>query len=195
MRTPLRLTVLIALLAGTLAQAGHGQHRFWLGGGLGAGAGRLQCGICESEGVQGTSGYFRAGTTLNPRLLVGGEAALWQRSADEGKRRILAFTAGLWWYPKPPAGWFIRAGTGLSRWRAWDQGEAVTSKSLVLVVGAGYEARVGPRLLVSPFINLFGSGSGGLWLESWDEVSYERHRLPSGAHALLLQAGVGLTRR
>jgi len=33
-----------------------------------------------------------------------------------------------------------------------------------------------------------------LWLETRDAVSYERHKLPTGGHALLFQVGVGITR-
>jgi hypothetical protein len=192
-----RGVLLLGLLAPpALAQSGYRSARdgFWFGGGLGAGAGSLECGICESGGGQGTSGYLRAGMALNPRLLLGGETSGWQKSGEAGKRRILVFSAGAWWYPRPGSGQFFHGAIGTSRWRASREQEAVISRALALTVGAGFEARVGPRLSLVPFVNLVGSANGALWLEKWDESSYQRRRLPASGHTLLLMAGIGLTR-
>ncbi len=193
----LKLTVLATLLAPSLAaQSGYRpvRHGFWFGAGLGVGAGGLHCGICESGGGQGTSGYLRAGTTVNPRLLVGVEGSGWQKNGEEGKRRILALTGGIWWYPRSDAGHFIRGGVGISGWRAAAEQEAVVSRALALTVGAGYEARVAPYLSVVPFVNVLGSSGGALWLEHRDEGSYERNRLPARGHTVLIQLGIGFTR-
>jgi hypothetical protein len=187
---------MVLLAAPLRAQTGYPTLRdgFWFGGGLGAGAGSLACGICEGGGGQGIAGYARAGWTMNPRLLVGSELGVWQKNGEAGLRRILALTGGLWWYPRPSGGQFFRAAAGVSQWRSSREQEAVASRAIALMVGVGYEARVGPRLSVVPFLNLLGSASGSMWLEQWDEGSFERRRLPTGAHTLLLQAGVGLTR-
>jgi len=197
----------VAAQGGAVAAGGATQHLatgfglpadsrrgLWLGAGLGTGAGSLHCGICNHESEQGTTGYLRAGTTVNRKLLLGVEAGAWQRSGEEGKRRILAFTGGAWWYPSERRAWFVRFGAGLSRWRAWQDNQAVTSQAIALVAGVGFEARVSPVLSVVPYLNMLGSSKGSLWLEQKDEVSSERRRLPSGGHALLLQIGVGITR-
>jgi hypothetical protein len=192
-----RLTLIALLVAKTAsAQTGYPSVRqgFWFGGGLGAGAGTLACGICEGGGGQGAAGYLRAGFTRNPRMLLGAELGAWQKNGEGGLRRILALTAGMWWYPKPTGGQFFRVSAGLSQWRSSLEQEAVKSRAIALVVGAGYDVRVGPKLSIVPFLNLLGSSNGSLWLEEWDEGSYARRRLPSSAHTLLLQAGVGLTR-
>jgi len=167
---------------------------FWIGAGVGTGAGSMHCGICEHESEQGTAAYLRAGTTLNRKLLLGFEGSGWQRSGDAGKRRLLSLTAGAWWYPTERHGYYLRWGAGLSRWRAWQENDAVVSQALALVVGAGYEVRVNPGLSVVPYLNALGSSNGALWLESRDAVSFERRKLPAGGHALLIQIGIGITR-
>jgi hypothetical protein len=44
-----------------------------------------------------------------------------------------------------------------------------------------------------PYLNALGSSSGTLWLETRDDVSFERRRLPAGGHVLLFQIGLGIT--
>jgi hypothetical protein len=190
-----------AISAGTAARRGilvggpaDARKGLWLGAGLGTGAGSLHCSICNHESEQGTSGYLRAGTTINRKMLLGVEGGAWQRSGDEGKRRLLTLTGGAWWYPTERHGYFLRFGAGVSRWRAWKDGDAVTSQAVALVVGTGYEVRVNPGLSVVPYLNALGTSSGALWLESKDAVSFERRKLPAGGHALLFQLGLGITR-
>ena len=165
-----------------------------MGAGLGTAAGSMHCGICNTESTRGSTGYIRAGTTLNRKMLLGVEGSLWQRSGEDGKRRLASLTAGAWWYPNERHGYFLRWGAGLSRWKAWDEGDAVVSQALALVVGGGYEVRLNPRLSVVPYVNALGTSSGALWQESRDDVSFERHKLPTGGHALLFQIGLGITR-
>ena len=167
---------------------------FWMGAGVGTASGSLHCGICNTESTRGTSGYVRAGATVDRRFLLGAEVSGWQRSGDEGRRRVLALTAGAWWYPNERHGYFLRFGAGVSRWRAWgEEDDAVVSQAMALILGAGYEVRVNPRLSVVPYINALGSSSGTLWLETRDDVSFERRKLPAGGHVLLFQVGLGIT--
>ena len=167
---------------------------FWFGAGLGTGAGSMHCGICEHEREQGSTGYLRFGTTLNRKLLVGLEGSAWQRTGDAGRRRLVSLTGGAWWYPNPRHGYYLRWGAGVSRWRASQEAQAVTSQALALIVGAGYEVRLNPVLSIVPYINALGSSKGSLWLEERSDVSFERRKLPSGGHAVLFQVGVGITR-
>lgn len=216
MRTKPGLLVLAGLLVGAeiaLAQAGairagsavksntvaaevpaDARKGFWYGGGVGTGAGSMHCGICEHEREQGSSGYLRVGTTLNRKMLIGIEGSGWQRSADAGKRRLLSLTGGAWWYPNPRHGYYLHWGAGVSRWRASEEQQAVVSQAMALVVGAGYEVRLNPVLSIVPYLNALGSSSGALWLEDKSDVSFERRKLPTGGHAVLLQIGIGITR-
>lgn len=167
---------------------------FWVGAGVGTGAGSMHCNICEHEREQGTSAYLRAGTTVNRKLLLGVQGSGWQRTGDAGKRRLVSLTGGAWWYPNERHGYYLHGGAGLSRWRASQEGDAVTSQAVALVLGVGYEVRVNPKLSIVPYLNALGSSSGALWLENKDAVSFERRKLPSGGHALLFQIGLGITR-
>jgi hypothetical protein len=167
---------------------------FWMGAGVGTGAGSMHCAICDHEREQGTAGYLRAGTTLNRKLLIGVEGSGWQRSSEVGKRRLVSLTGGAWWYPNERHGYYLHWGAGLSRWRAWQKGDAVTSQAMALMLGAGYEVRVNPKVSIVPYLNALGSSSGALWLENSDNVSFERRKLPTGGHALLFQIGLGITR-
>jgi hypothetical protein len=167
---------------------------FWVGAGLGTGAGSMHCGICEHEREQGTSAYLRAGTTVNRKLLLGVQGSGWQRTGDAGKRRLVSLTGGAWWYPNERHGYYLHWGAGISRWRASQEQDAVTSQAVALTLGVGYEVRVNPRLSIVPYLNALGSSSGSLWLENKDDVSFERRKLPTGGHALLFQIGLGITR-
>jgi hypothetical protein len=178
----------------TSSLAADARQGFWIGAGLGTGAGSMHCAICEHEREQGASAYLRAGTTVNRKLLLGAEASGWQRTADAGKRRLLTLTGGFWWYPNERHGYYLHGGAGLSRWRASQDNDAVTSQAMALVVGVGYEVRVNPQLSIVPYLNALGTSSGSLWLENKDAVSFERRKLPSGGHALLFQLGLGITR-
>jgi hypothetical protein len=166
----------------------------WFGAGLGTGAGSMHCGICTHEREQGGSGYVRFGTTLNRKMLVGLEGSAWQRTGEAGRRRLVSLTGGAWWYPNPRHGYYLRWGAGVSRWRASEEEQAVTSQALALIVGAGYEIRLNPVLSIVPYLNVLGSSKGSLWLEEKSDVSFERRKLPSGGHAVLFQVGVGITR-
>lgn len=191
-----------ALRAGTAAKAASvatsvpadSRRGFWMGAGLGTGAGSMHCNICEAEKERGTSGYLRAGTTINRRFLLGIEGSGWQRTGEAGKRRLVTLTGGAWWYPNEKHGYFMRWGAGISRWRASQEDEAVTSQAMALVVGVGYEVRVNPKLSIVPYLNALGSSKGAMWLENRDDVSFERLKLPSGGHAVLFQIGLGITR-
>lgn len=167
---------------------------FWMGGGVGTGAGSLHCAICAHEREQGTSAYLRAGTTVTRKLLLGVQGSGWQRSGEAGKRRLVSLTGGAWWYPNDRHGYYFHGGAGVSRWRASEENDAVTSQAVALTVGVGYEVRVNPKLSIVPYLNAVGSSKGSLWLENKDDVSFERRKLPSGGHALLFQIGLGITR-
>jgi len=175
--------------------ASDAREGFWFGGGVGAGAGSMRCSVCADEGERGTAAYVRLGTTLTRSLLLGVEGTGWQRRADAGSRRLLALSGAAWWYPSPRHGYFVKGGVGVSRWRAWEDNDAVVSRALAISLGAGYEVRVNPVLSIVPFVTVLGSASGALWSESWEQdVSFRRDRLPASGHAVLVQLGVGLTR-
>jgi hypothetical protein len=175
--------------------ASDARQGFWFGGGVGAGAGSMRCSVCANEADRGNAAYLRFGTTVTRSLLLGIEGTGWQRSAEAGTRRLVALSSAAWWYPSPQHGYYVKGGVGVSRWRAWEEDEAVVSQALAISVGAGYEVRVNPVLSVVPFVTVLGSASGALWAEAWEQdVSFRRDRLPASGHAVLVQIGIGITR-
>jgi hypothetical protein len=175
----------------------------WFGIGFGAGSASLHCQICDNSeaGSRGTTGYVRAGTTVNGRLLLGAELNGWMRSNEAGNQRVVTLTGNGYWYPNPRHGYYFKGGFGVSRYKQWQtegEGEDETSNGLstgglTAHVGIGYEMRVNPRMSFVPFFNLIGTARGTLSTESNDGTRYERNRLPNRANVLFLQLGMGIT--
>lgn len=85
---PLIAAVVLAASAlaptAALAQAAS-REGFWCGIGGGAGRAEVTCDDCDDESRKtGGSGYVKAGWTLNPRVLLGGELNVWTRREDLG---------------------------------------------------------------------------------------------------------------
>jgi len=171
----------------------------WFGAGLGAGSGSLHCQICQGEiGSRGTTGYLRAGTTVNEHLLVGAEVDAWMRSDQAGHQRVYALTGNAYWYPDPLHGYYVKGGFGFSNYRqsaAGDNGTstAVTAGAFAGQVGVGYEVRMNPRMSVVPYANLIGSAKGRISTEQDNGTHFERNRLDASGNVLLLQIGLGIT--
>lgn len=180
----------------------YGRQGTWFGFGLGAGSTTLHCQICDNSeaGNRGTSGYVRAGTTINGRLLLGAEINGWMRSDEAGHQRVLTLTGDGYWYPNPRHGYYFKGGFGISRYKQWatdDNNQDITTGlstgGLTGQVGAGYEVRVNPKMSFVPFVNLIGTARGTLSTEANDGTHFERNRLPNKANVLFLQLGMGLT--
>lgn len=180
----------------------YGRQGTWFGAGLGAGSTSLHCQICDNAdvGSRGSSGYVRAGTTVNGRLLVGAELNAWMRSDQGGKQRVLTLTGNGYWYPNPRHGYYFKGGLGVSRYKQWavddnnqDLSTGIATGGLTGQVGAGYEIRVNPKMSFVPFLNLIGTARGTLYTERNDGTQFERNKLPNKANVLFLQLGMGLT--
>lgn len=179
----------------------YARQGFWFGAGMGAGAATLHCRICDgAQGSKGTSGYLRAGTTVNGRLLVGAELNGWVRGDQTGNQRIFALTGNGYWYPNPLHGYYLKGGFGISsyRQRATDPNNAdvstgVSTGGFTGQVGGGYEMRINPRTSFVPYLNLVGTAAGVLYTERNDGTHFDRNRLPNRANVLLVQLGVGIT--
>jgi hypothetical protein len=155
---------------------------FYVGLGGGAGWASISCDGCSDRDRQaGGSGYFKAGWTLNPHLLIGGELNVWARH-DE------AFDVAQWTYrynvsatttvyPSTASGFFVKGGAGLSYLDLdRDFGEETVSLELGdgpgIVVGAGYDIRLG-HVALTPAVNYWVG-----WLDDLESrgVPFERGR-------------------
>jgi hypothetical protein len=148
------------LVIGTApAFAQHAQVRegFWIGFGFGWGSLGLSCNGCRTDRVGAASGYLKLGGTLGPRLLLGGETNSWTKN-DAGTT-VTAGNASFaaYYYPQPAGGLFLKGGIGAAVFK--EEG-ADAAKGVGLVLGVGYDVRVGRNISITPVAN-FNWGSVG----------------------------------
>ena len=141
------------LLIAPVPSAAQERHGFWFNGGLGYGS--LGCEDCGSrEG--GLSGGLSLGGTLSPKLLLGVGTTGWYK--DEGRASLTVGTldARLRWYPSTTGGFFLTTGLGVGSIRASVDGFGSASETGVgLMLGLGYDIRIGGGLSLTPFWNGF----------------------------------------
>lgn len=189
-------SLVVAVLGVGWPSAAGAQTRegFYFGLGGGVGWATLSCDRCVDEERQaGGSGYVRAGWTLNPHLLIGGELNVWARhddpfDVDQWTYRYNA-SATATVYPTAASGFFVKGGAGLS-YLDVDRDFGDESVSLELgdgpgvVVGAGYDIHLG-RVALTPAVNYWVG-----WLDDLEArgVPYE-----SGRRQQIFDLTIGVT--
>lgn len=146
---------------------------FWFGIGAGVGRADVSCDGCdddESGSETGGSGYVKAGWTLNPHVLVGGELNVWTRHEDFGGAdawlTMYNASATVTLYPSATAGGFVKGGVGVA-YLDTDVERRDTTITIDLgsgpgfVVGVGYDIRVG-RVAITPAVNYWFGNIGDL---------------------------------
>ena len=161
----------------------------WFSGGVGGGWARVSCAICQGERELGATGYMRVGTNVRDGILLGAEGNGWTRDLDEnGREWVGGIGAVGYLYPKPAGSLFVKVGVGYLTYRANnDEDERISTGSLGVQLGAGYEFRIGSSLHITNYMNLLASSFGKLRAEDDPVVG--------DVSVTLLQIGVGLTRR
>jgi hypothetical protein len=167
----------ITLASSALAQrATPSSHRegFWLGFGVGGGVNLTS--TLDDGSSAGFAGLFRAGGTLSPHWLLGGESSGW--SADVGDdawawRSNLSAIAIF--YPSASRGLFLKAGPSVSfitqssgttvRVDGVDVTSTVSASEMGFgaTLGAGYDIRLGRKLSLVPEVTYL--------LQAFDERS------------------------
>jgi hypothetical protein len=134
--------------------SGHPQTRegFWFNAGLGIGS--LGCKDCIGR-ENGLSGGLSLGATINDRLLLGVGTTGWAKSEEGETLTVGTLDARLRFYPARKAGFFVTGGFGLGTLRF--AGESETGLGLVL--GVGWDIRVGRNVSLTPFYNGFAMRS------------------------------------
>jgi hypothetical protein len=169
------------LLAPPLAAQG-----FWAGVGLGSGLQQVACDICRGQGNGGWAARVALGGTLSRHLLLGGELHGWTDKTDDIRFTFYSVTPALYWYPSTRIPYYLLGGIGLVGFRASDQNENMSSSSMGLTVGLGYEMRVTSGYAISSFATYTGSFLANLKHERTDITD---------AQVSLFQVGIGFTRR
>lgn len=149
----------MALLLATLfltstATAQQTRQGFWFNVGLGYGS--LGCEDCEDrEG--GFSGGFALGGTVGKHWLLGVGGSGWNKEEDNGRLSVgtLDFRARL--YPSATGGFFLTGGIGFGSIRIEIDGLGDhTENGASLLLGLGYDIRIGKNVSLTPFANAFG---------------------------------------
>jgi hypothetical protein len=157
----------------------------WYGIGAGGGWARVSCAICSAARDIGPAAQLRIGTTIRPGLLVGGEASAWTHTSEDDVRETVGTIAAIGYvYPRPGGPLYLKGGAGYVAFRA---GDDLASNLLGLIVGVGYEFRVGEALSITNDLGLIASSFGALKngaATAADDVS-----------VTVLQFGIGVRRR
>lgn len=153
-----RLSALTALALGATALTAHAQNPqtrdgFWFN--LGLGYGSATCSdACSSEG--GFSGNLALGGTLNQKVLLGGGTTGWTKSEDGATLTLGTVLALIRFYPSATGGFFLNGGLGYGSTRASYSGFSDSESGFAMLLGLGYDFRVGKNFSLTPFLNGFG---------------------------------------
>lgn len=135
------------------AQQKHLRSGFWFNGGLGFGS--LGCRDCNGrEGA--LSGGLALGGTLGQKVLLGVGSNGWRKS-DAGETLTAGtLTALIRFYPSATGGFFLLGGLGVGSIRLEVDGVgSATETGFGVLLGLGYDIRVGRTVSLTPFWNGF----------------------------------------
>ena len=172
------------------AWAGHPQERngFWIGfgGGYGSASASAGCEGCSGDRESSGTAFLKLGGTLNKNVLLGGEMNLWiKEEATNTTLYLGAFTGTVTVYPQASGGFFLKGGFGSSYVSSDFQEGSLTASiekwGWAVLVGAGYDIRVGHNISITPCVNYHYGKPGDINLEGvtvfpgWkqDVVSFE----------------------
>jgi len=133
----------------------HERSGFFIGFGVGYGALDLEGGDGAEGGV---SGMLRIGGALSQRLLIGASLNGWTKSEGGATLTFGTVTGALHFYPSATQGYFVTVGAGLG---AISLTGFDSQYGLGLLLGIGYDARVGRNVSVTPFVDGFASSIEG----------------------------------
>jgi len=151
----LSFALLTLSLTALTAQAQNPQTRqgFWFN--LGLGYGSATCSdSCSSE--DGFSGNLALGGTLSQKVLLGGGTNGWTKSQDGVTTTLSTLTAQIRFYPSAVGGFFLNGGLGLGMARGSGGGISDSDTGFGMLLGLGYDFRVGKNVSITPFLNGFG---------------------------------------
>ena len=157
----------IWLVACTTLPAQRPQVRkgFWANLGFGLDNVAWQCDGCPKRSQGSRSLVLRVGWTLNKKALLGvelngsviGQTPSFDSLDQQVRARVATIAAS--WYPSAAGGLFLKAGVGRSWWYNREQGTSTNAESAAsaILVGAGYDLRVGRMISITPMLTLWGS--------------------------------------
>jgi outer membrane protein W len=176
MRYRTMLVGMAVVLAGVLSSvpASAQEHGgVFFGGGAGLGMANADCDECGGDSDRENSGvlYLRGGVALNPHVLLGGEFNLWGKKETgvlgaENSIKMYNLTGTVTFYPQTE-GFFVNFGAGLA-FVGLDSTVGNTNLSIDLgkgfgvLLGTGYDIRVGEHIAVTPAVQYWYGAPGDL---------------------------------
>ena len=169
----------------------HARHGFWLAVGLAAGGDSYRFSNLDddySEQLWKPTFSIAAGGTVNPHFRLGGEIKVWAdeyfddvEQVEVTESLVGALLVGQF-YPSRRLGLFLKGGVGVSRSGVdLEFGSGTGESGFSTLLGAGYEARLGRNIFITPFVDLMHHRSS------------ERGSVDGTLHERLVSVGVNMT--
>lgn len=151
-----------ALAAPVAAQRPQTRQGFWIGFGFGGGSLAWACDGCADQKEDGPTGFVKLGGTPSEKVRLGAEINSW--SLDVGAATITAGVVvfAVDWYPKADGGFFLTGGLGAATYLRQTASSDAESSSGALLLGTGYDIRVGRNISLTPMLTFWGSGKADL---------------------------------
>jgi hypothetical protein len=158
------LTLITALSPISLAaQRPQTRQGFWISMSGGSGNLNWSCDGCSKRDHGGATIAMRLGGSPSQNILLGAEInyLLVDLGTAEINAGYSAFT--VYWYPSATGGLFVKSGVGVGTYYQRTS-DTVTahSTSAALLLGAGYDIRVGRKISVNPMLTLWSSNKAYL---------------------------------
>lgn len=162
-------------------------RRFWGALSLGNATASLACSICRDMSDRSVAAGVTVGVRQSSRMYLGLQLDGWYRYSGGQNERVYAIGPLAQYYPMAKRPLFVRLGLGMSEFLATDEDDDLSSRSVAVQVGAGYDFVISRSYLLTPFASYMRGAGGRLSLNG------ERATLPAGVE--LLQYGLQITLR
>lgn len=158
---------------------------WWAGIAAGSGFHSVSCDICRTGLESGVAVRAAGGRSLGGHMLAGPQLQVWTDGSDDVRTTFLTVGPAVHWYPGSLARpQFLVGALSYGRYRATAADEeAVTSGSLAMTFGAGWDVFLGRRIAMTPIVTMTVTMLGELERDGTDIAS---------AGFTLIQLGVGL---
>jgi hypothetical protein len=112
-------------------------------------------GTAVANGIGGQSANLALGWSLNPRFLVAVGSSDWRAPVDQATVTVGTLDLRMQFYPELDRGFFLTGGLGLGYCWMSDSGSGPNIGG-ALLVGLGFDARIGENVSITTFINAAG---------------------------------------
>ncbi len=162
-------------------------RHFWGALSLGNATASLACSVCRDVSDRSVAVGLTAGVRQTPRIYLGMQLDGWYRFSGGQNERVYSIGPIAQYYPVAKRPLFARLGIGFAGFLATDDDEDLSSRSVAVQIGGGYDFVITPSYLLTPFVSYMRGGGGRLTLNGEDSS------LPAGVE--MLQYGLQITLR